>query len=408
MRYLELVFRLMSQSVALLLVSDSFLRACLLLLRAAKTERGSASESNSESGAASDTSRGCVILIAARDEAGTIGPTVAALKEHVVEWPGSSVWVVADRCSDRTAVEAIIAGAKVAERPNGDLDGGVGKCAVIAWWLSRHEVEWRSRDAVLILDADSRLVKGSLLELRKAMTGAGDDLAAVQAFVAPDASAGAGRLAGWSEVLMQRIDDEARRRCGWAVPLRGTGMAFRGVVLAAVAPRLHTLAEDLELDVLLASQGKRVEFVPGAVALDPKPQQSSGASRQRARWFQGQLQVVFDYPREIVMALIKGGLGAWFLLPLLLMRPKILFIGLRALLLVISIWIPFLFWVALAGLALDVAYYLGGAAIVDNPRRYLFDLLTSPRYVAMWLYSFGIAMIRRGKRGQQVWLRSGR
>ncbi|MGH9938126.1 MAG: glycosyltransferase family 2 protein [Blastocatellia bacterium] len=393
----------MSQSAALLLVSDSFLRACLLLLRATKTERGS--ESAAESGAAPG---GCVILIAAHDEAGTIGPTVAALKEHLVEWPGSSLWVVADRCSDRTAVEAIIAGAKVAERPNGDLDGGVGKCAVIAWWLSKHEAEWRSRDAVLILDADSRLMKGSMRELRKAMAGAGDDLAAVQAFVAPDASAGTGRLAGWSEVLMQRIDDEARRRCGWAVPLRGTGMAFRGAVLAAVAPRLHTLAEDLELDVLLASQGKRVEFVPGAVALDPKPRQSSGASRQRARWFQGQLQVMFDYPREIVMALIKGGLGAWFLLPLLLLRPKILFIGLRALLLFISIWIPFLFWVALAGLALDAAYYLGGAAIVDNPRRYLFDLLTSPRYVAMWFYSFGIAMIRRGKRGQQVWLRSGR
>ncbi len=408
MQDIEPLLRLIGQLTALLPLSDSVLRVCLLLLRMAAPKRDEAPESNPESNTASGASGGCVILIAAHDEAGTIGPTVTALNEHLVEWPGSSLWVVADRCSDQTAIEASTAGAKVTERPNGSSDERVGKCAVIAWWLSKYEAEWRSRDAVLILDADSRLVKGSLRALRRAMEGGGDDPAAVQAFVAPDASALAGRQAGWSEVLMQRIDDEARRRCGWSVPLRGTGMAFRGEVLAGVAPRLHTLAEDLELDVLLASERKRVEFVPEAVVLDPKPRQSAGASRQRARWFQGQLQVLRDYPLEILRALIKSGLGAWFLLPLLFLRPKTLFIALRVLLLFIAIWIPSLFWIALAGLAMDAAYYFCGALVVDNPRRYLFDLLASPRYVAMWFYSFGIALIRRGKRGQRVWLRAGK
>ncbi len=403
MENLELVFRLVGHSAALMLLTDSILRACLIWIRASKTDRGASSGSGG-----SGALNGCVVLIAAHDEAGTIGPTVAAIREHLVEWPGSRLWVVADRCSDRTAVEAAIAGARVAERPSGSSDDRLGKGAVIAWWLLKHEAEWRSRDAVLILDADSRLVKGSLHALSKVMATAGEDLAAVQAFVAPDADSGSGRLAGWSEVLMQRIDDEARRKCGWSVPLRGTGMAIRGEVLAGIAPRLHTLAEDLELDILLASGQKRVEFVPDAVTLDPKPRFSAGASRQRARWFEGQLQVLRDYPREIIMALIKGGLGAWFLLPLLFLRPKTLFIGLRTLMLVIGIWIPSLFWIALVGLALDLAYYIGGAAVVDNPRRYLFDLITAPRYAAMWFYSLAIAVIRRGRRGQDVWLRAGR
>lgn len=185
-------------------------------------------------------------------------------------------------------------------------------------------------------------------------------------------------------------------------------MAFRGEILAGIAPRLHTLAEDLELDVLLASRRKRVEFVPDAVTLDPKPRRASGASQQRARWFQGQLQVLRDYYREIVRALIKGGPGAWFLLPLLMLRPKILFISLRALLLFISVWVPSLFWFALAGLVMDLAYYLAGTAVVDNPRRYLFDLGAAPRYAVIWFYSFAIAILRRGKRGQSVWLRAGR
>jgi hypothetical protein len=54
------------------------------------------------------------------------------------------------------------------------------------------------------------------------------------------------------------------------------------------------------------------------------------------------------------------------------------------------------------GLVLDAAYYLGGVAFVEEPLRYCRDLLAVPRYGAMWLYSLGLATVRRG------WLRAGR
>jgi cellulose synthase/poly-beta-1,6-N-acetylglucosamine synthase-like glycosyltransferase len=390
---LETVFKVIGHAAAMLLLLDSLLRAALLCLRATGRARNEATEA--------DASNGCVVLIAAHDEAGTIGPTVAALRNHLREWPGSVLWVVADRCADKTAVEAAVAGARVAERG----DGRLGKGPVIAWWLRNHEAEWRAREAIVILDADSRLAEGSLGALRKAVGSAAGDSVAFQAFVAPDAETDSGRLAGWSEVLMQRIDDEARLRRGWSVPLRGTGMVFRGEILSEIAPRLHTLAEDLELDVLLAARRKRVVFVPEAVVFDPKPQQPAGASRQRARWLRGQLQTLRDYWREIIVALMKGGPGAWLLLPPLFLRPKILFIGLRTLMLIASVLFPEWFWYAVVGLAMDLVYYLAGAAMVDNPRRYLLDLFAAPRYAAIWSYSFGIAMIRRGQRD---WLRVGR
>jgi cellulose synthase/poly-beta-1,6-N-acetylglucosamine synthase-like glycosyltransferase len=374
--------------IPLLLLLDSLLRFALLCLR--MTVPAKQSKPNNQA------TRGCAVLIAAHNEAGTIGPSVAALREHLPEWPGSSLWVVADRCTDNTADEAAEAGAQVAAR----LSGKLGKGAVIAWWLRQYDAIWQSKDAILILDADTRIAPGTLGALRRAMAGGAD---AAQAFVSPDASTRSGRLAGWSEVLMQRIDDEARRRCGWPVPLRGTGMALRGELLAELAPRLHTYAEDLELDVILASRGARIEFVPEAVIFDPKPQQSDGASRQRARWLQGQLQVLRDYRREFIQALLIGGAGAWFLLWLLMLRPKILFIGLRLLLLFAGFFFAPLFWLALAGLTMDGIYYLAGAAIVDNPRRYLLDLLAVPRYAAMWFFSFGTAIVRR-----RVWLRAGR
>lgn len=382
----------------LLLLFDSLLRFALLCLRALMPDKRIAQST----GQNPVLPKGCVILIAAHDEAGTIGPTVTALKEAMAEWPNSSLWVVADRCTDSTAEEAEAAGAQVAAR----IEGKLGKGAVIAWWMKQYNAVWKSKGAVIILDADSRIAPGSLNALRLVMNSGAD---AAQAFVKPDASTRSGRLAGWSEVLMQRIDDEARRRCGWQVPLRGTGMALRGELLAELAPRLHTYAEDLELDVILASRGARVDFVPQAVIFDPKPQESAGASRQRARWLQGQLQVLRDYHREFTQALLTRGIGAWFLLWLLMLRPKVLFIGLRLLFLLVGLLLlPYthqtlLPWLAFAGLAMDAIYYLAGAAIVDDPRRYLLDLLAVPRYVAMWFFSFGMAVIRR-----RTWLRAGR
>lgn len=375
------------------LIGDSLLRFTLVCLRGAKAVRSAQAANEPVHG------KRCLVLIPAHNEAGTIGATVTALQAQLHECPNARLWVIADRCTDATAQEAEAAGARVAKRN----DGRLGKGAVLAWWLAQHSAEWQPGDCLVILDADSRLSQGGLNALQLALN---NGAAAAQAFVAPAAETNAGRLAGWSEVLMQSIDDEARLRCGWNVPLRGTGMAFCAEVLAELAPRLHTLAEDLELDVLLAARRAKVLFVPQVKVYDPKPQQTAGASRQRARWLQGQLQVVRDYWRTGLQALFKGGIGAWLLLWLLFLRPKTAFIGLRLLLLAVGLLLGSAGWLltgfALLGLALDALYYLGGAVIVEERQRYLQDLLSTPRYVAMWLYGFGLATVRRG------WLKAGR
>ena len=107
-----LLWKIPGAILGLGLILDSLLRAGLLGLRALLPTK-SIPPGNSMP---IEPGRGAVLLIAAHNEQGTIGPTVAALCERMVEWPGSEVWVVADRCTDETAAEAQAAGARVAVR----------------------------------------------------------------------------------------------------------------------------------------------------------------------------------------------------------------------------------------------------------------------------------------------------
>ena len=261
-----------------LLIFDSLLRGILLCLRIIPKKEVAAQKITIVNGA--------VILIAARDEAGVIGQTVAALIPHLREWPEARLWIVADNCSDNTAAEALLEGVNVSSRSGGKASKG----AVLEWWLNNYRSEWKSDEIVVVLDADSQIQTGTLEALKNAFETGAD---AVQAFVKPLATTQSGRLAGWSEVLMQLVDDTTRTRYGWQIPLRGTGMAIKAELLAELAPQLHTLAEDLELDVLLALKKANIMFLSEAVIFDPKPQKERGVANQRARWFR-----VFPSPHQ--------------------------------------------------------------------------------------------------------------
>jgi len=174
-------------------------------------------------------------------------------------------------------------------------------------------------------------------------------------------------------------------------------MVFQAKLLADLAPRLHTLAEDLELNILAAACGARVAYAPDAVVFDPKPKEPKSASRQRARWLRGQLQVLRDYRRELFHSFVSGDPGTSHLLLMLILRPKTFFIAMRLSALALGLW-----QFALTGLAMDVTYYLALLPLLESRSQYLTDLIGAPRYAVMWLWSLNTAATRGD------WSRSGR
>jgi cellulose synthase/poly-beta-1,6-N-acetylglucosamine synthase-like glycosyltransferase len=333
------------------------------------------------------------VVISARDEEAIIGATLARLQAQTR--PGT-LFVIADNCSDNTAEVALRAGAQVWERRR---PAERGKGPALRWFLDAASESLSRFDAIAIFDADSIADQDFLHQASAALSHGAD---VVQGFVRPLSSGSpAADLAAYSELLSQYIDDTARTRLGWPVPLRGTGMVFRREVLEALSPRLQTKVEDVEMSLLLAAQERQVRFVPDAVVGDPKPAAARGVATQRARWLQGQREVLGRHGRLVLRLLLSSRPGNISLVFAILLKPKTLLLLLKVLWLILALLLPFrpagLYWgaLALAGLALsaDWVYYLLGLRRVERPGRYARALVQAPFYLTMWLWSLILSVI---------------
>ena len=170
-----------------------------------------------------DRSRGPLALLAARNEADSVGETIAALREAL---PGVSIWVADDASGDGTGRLAREVGARVVtrERPlgkGGNVTAGAEEMAAEAGPAGPGEV-------VLLLDADLGASAASLARLVEAVERGECDLA-VAAF--------SRRVGGGFGVALGFARWAIRNRCGFVADAPISGQrAMRREVLDAVLP----------------------------------------------------------------------------------------------------------------------------------------------------------------------------
>lgn len=337
-----------------------------------------------------------LVLVPCHDDAEALRGALPAMKAALR--PGRDrLLVIADRCTDDTAAVAGAAGASVIERK--DETGGPGKAGALRFALERAG-EGQAEEPVLVLDADS-LPSPEIC--RVAETAFLGRTRAAQAEVVPvPAPALLSRLAAYSEIVSQRLSGRLRGALGWGLPLRGTGMVIQRGILAEALDVCATQVEDLELTLLLAAHGIRIDRLPGWVR-DPKPAGAAGVVAQRARWLAGNLHALRARRREILRLL--GSLEGATLVLSLFCRPRSLFFSLR-LALWLALWLAgsgliasILFWVLAVFVARDLALLAGGLLVVDRPLFYLPAVLASPVYPLMWAVS-----AVRARRARRAWL----
>jgi 1,2-diacylglycerol 3-beta-glucosyltransferase len=243
-----------------------------------------------------------VVLIPAHDEEGLIAGCVSSLLG--TDYPPAlrRVIVIADNCSDRTAIIARDAGAEVLERSDPSRPG---KPAALAWALE--QLGTPDYSAVVIVDADTMVVRDFL----RSFAGLSplEGLAAQGYFgTSNEWDNWLTRLAG----LLARARYEhvypSRERAGLNVPLTGNGMCLGRDLLAARGWDAFSLSEDLELYARLTAAGVPVRYAQGAHVHSQEAHSLRAGKSQRERWARGRLHVLREWFSPLVASKRIGAL----------------------------------------------------------------------------------------------------
>ncbi len=336
-----------------------------------------------------------LVLVVAHNEQKAIERTLQLVKDQTETEEVTRLAVLADHCSDGTVSMAARMGALVYDRK----DGHAGKAEALSWFVRQAGDLLSATDIVAVLDADTLVDANFSFEIR---AGFGRGVEAVQSFVDPVSRNGfpLTTLVSFSEILSEKIDDAARSRLHWSVPLRGTGMAFRTGTFRAACQELGTQVDDIELSVRLAGMRIPVHFRSGAVVHDPKSDQALGLARQRGRWLKGQRQMWKSKGPNIIKLLCSGPPN-WSLIQAMLLKPKTALSVMRLVLIALLWTWPFpytiahnvLFSAVLGSLWIDILYYMSGLRLAGNTGKYLASLLTSPMLLLLWAISWGYSLL---------------
>ena len=231
------------------------------------------------------------VLIPAHNEAILIAATVRSVLSQLE--PSDRLVVVADNCSDETAVIATLEGAETIERMDHTRRG---KGYALDFGI-RH-LQGDPPEIVVMVDADCQLKEGSIDCLARACFRTGRPM---QALYLMRAGRGAGlkiRMAEFAWIVRNQARPMGLHRVGLPCQLMGTGMAFPWTTIRSVNLATGHIVEDLKLGLDLARAGSAPLFCPEALVSSEFPTSNEGVRGQRERWEHGHLGTIMtEAPR---------------------------------------------------------------------------------------------------------------
>ncbi len=242
------------------------------------------------------------VLMPAHDEAQGIVATLQGL------WPAlrsqDQILVVADNCSDETAVLARSAGATVVERFSTDQRG---KGYALDYGLQQLSSD--PPDVVILMDADCTCQVHTLMHLASHALATQRPVQANYLIEQPPATSLKGFISAFAIKVKNFVRPLGLQRLGWPCLLTGTGIALPWSAATAVTIASGHIAEDMKWGLDLALAGYPPTFLPTARVLSRLPSQEDAATVQRTRWEHGHLQIMGAYlPRLLGQALRQSRL----------------------------------------------------------------------------------------------------
>jgi cellulose synthase/poly-beta-1,6-N-acetylglucosamine synthase-like glycosyltransferase len=337
------------------------------------------------------------VVVAAHNEANVVAGIAEDLSSQTYPQSLLRATVVADRCTDDTAV---VAGryVDVAEREEGE--GAKG--AAIAWCLDGSPLV--ADEALLILDADNRIGTEYVERVAASLDGGVDVVQTYLDVSNPDGSvlATANALTYWASNRMVQL---SRSNIGWSCDLGGTGMALTKEALDAAGGFTDDLTDDAALNARLNLAGYRAKWLHDVRVFDEKPTDTRSTITQRSRWVRGKRDAQREYGWPLIRSGFTNTQPALLDLTYRLYNPGRSFIALVVALLAVlagvfpqwGLWS----WQFLAGVAALVVLLPIVFLIIDHvPARYIVRYPFVTVIAALWL------PIRIGSRFMKGWNRT--
>ena len=350
------------------------------------------------------------IVVPSHNEELNIATTVASLL--AVDYPEThrKIWVLADNCTDDTAMHAVAAGAKIIERHNHERRGkGHALSDTFPKLLADETV-----DGIVVVDADTTVSRNLLWEVSDRLQAGAPAVQARYGVANPECSWRT-RLLHIALSAFHDVRSLGRERLGLSCGLRGNGMGFSRAALEAVPHRSEAIVEDAEYGIRLGMAGLRVVYIHDAYVLGDMPADERSSRIQRGRWEGGRVALRRMYAQPLRRSTVahrvskRGWITADLLVDLIVPPLGQLFTVLAAIFgtsLVVGIGADHVLsasWISGTGLAGTVFYVFCGWARSHTGLSGLRDLAFAPGYIAWKLIGN-----RGGSKPPTEWIRTPR
>ena len=250
-------------------------------------------------------------FIAAHNEESVIANLVRSIKAQ--DYPSELIdtFVVADACTDNTAVEARRAGAIVYER--NDL-ARKGKSWVLDYGFARVLEEYPGKyEAFFVFDADNLLSPTYVTEMNKVFDQGYLVATSYRNSKNFDSSWISSAYALWF-LREAKFLNNSRMLCGTGCAISGSGwMVSSRIIQGMNGWDFHTLTEDIQFSTFCAANGIRIAYAP-AEFYDEQPIDFKSSWTQRMRWTKGFYQVFFSYVGDLFRGVGKKRFGSYDML----------------------------------------------------------------------------------------------
>lgn len=241
------------------------------------------------------------IVISARNESAVIGALLDSINNQNYPCEYFHVYVVADNCTDPTAMVARSRGAMVFERFDSH---NVGKGYALDFLFQKILGMHQEEAAFLILDADNILDRNYLLEMNRTLSAGYRIITGYR----NSKNYGSNWIsAGYSLWFLResKFLNHARMSLHTSCAVSGTGfMVTRDIIEKQNGWKYYLLTEDIQFSVDQILHGEKIGYCPSAILYDEQPVTWSQSWNQRLRWAKGFYQVLGRYGTSLAKAFL--------------------------------------------------------------------------------------------------------